>query len=142
MAKKRKSKINQIEHSEQARVIKYMLTHWPDIEYHVEPIANRYMLQRSKALGYRPYHPDIFIYEPRRGYAGFAIELKKFGTGIYKLSTIGSSKPLEVLGQERLQGQHKRLKNLEANGFLARFVVGYDEAIAALDWYLGKLKPN
>jgi hypothetical protein len=78
-----------------------------------------HMSQRIKAKksGYKKGFPDIFIYEPRAGYHGLAIELK-----------VGYNKAT----QEQLAW----IKNLTDKGYVACVCVGIDEALRIIEGYL------
>tara|TARA_X000001382_G_scaffold130858_1_gene127339 strand:+ start:10684 stop:11004 length:321 start_codon:yes stop_codon:yes gene_type:complete len=72
---------------------------------------------RMKATGYQAGFPDLFIYEPRNGYHGLAIELK-------------------VKGNYASDKQKKIIKTLNDKGYKAEICTGLDEAIDTIDNYL------
>tara|TARA_Y100001938_G_C8076020_1_gene426135 strand:+ start:800 stop:1135 length:336 start_codon:yes stop_codon:yes gene_type:complete len=78
-----------------------------------------HMSQRIKAKksGYKKGFPDIFIYEPRAGYHGLAIELK-----------VGYNKATKE--------QLAWIKNLTDKGYVASVCVGIDEALRIIEGYL------
>ena len=61
--------------------------------------------------------PDIWILEPRKGYHGLLLEIKREGA--------------------HLKEQEEILHQLKQKGYMAEFVVGFDNAKAILDFYLG-----
>ena len=73
--------------------------------------------------------PDLFIAEPRHGYAGLFIELKN--TQIYKAD--GSLRK-----NEHVEEQAAVLKALQERGYKAVFAVGFDEARDIIDMYLSE----
>ena len=73
--------------------------------------------------------PDIWIAEPRKSYKGLFLEVKKKDTIIYK-------KDGTIRADKHLQAQENILHILQQKGYLALFVVGYDNAIAILKYYL------
>lgn len=87
-------------------------------------------LQSSRAF------PDLFIYEPSRGFHGMALELKKDGTTI--ILKTGPRKGL-VSTDQHIQEQAKMINDLRHKGYYADFAVGFDEAVAKINWYFGKI---
>lgn len=73
--------------------------------------------------------PDIWILEPRKGYHGLLLEIKREGTKIYK-------KDGEMRKDNHLKEQEEILHQLKQKGYMAEFVVGFDNAKAILDFYL------
>lgn len=71
---------------------------------------------RMKKTGYKKGFPDVFIYEPRRGFHGLAIEIKKQG---------GQSTP----------EQRMWITDLDKRGYKALICKGIDECIKAIDEY-------
>jgi|TARA_R110002020_G_scaffold65554_1_gene173088 hypothetical protein len=74
--------------------------------------------------------PDIWILEPRKGYHGLLLEIKREGTRIYK-------KDGDMRKDAHLKEQEEILHQLKQKGYMAEFVVGFDNAKAILDFYLG-----
>ena len=74
--------------------------------------------------------PDIWILEPRKGYHGLLLEIKREGTKIYK-------KDGDIRKDAHLKEQEEILHQLKQKGYMAEFVVGFDNAKAILDFYLG-----
>ena len=72
---------------------------------------------KAKKSGYKKGFPDLFLYEPKGGYCGLAIELK---VGYNKATA-------EQLGW---------LKRLTDNGYLACVCNGLDKTIKIIDKYL------
>lgn len=72
--------------------------------------------------------PDLQIAEPRKGYAGLFIEIKRDGTRIKKRNGEWAS--------EHLEAQHEMCKQLEARGYCAAIAVGFDAAKKVIDEYL------
>lgn len=85
-------------------------------------------LQSSRA------YPDLFIAEPRGGYAGLFIELKAEKTVLYK-------KDGTLRKDEHVEEQAEMLEQLKRRGYAALFCVGYDHAQRAIDRYMA-LKVN
>lgn len=78
----------------------------------------RYHSQRMKAKrnGYVAGFPDVFIYEPKGGYFGLAIELK-------------------VKGNYPSQYQRKWIERLNERGYKAVVCTGFDDAKKVIDDY-------
>jgi hypothetical protein len=74
--------------------------------------------------------PDLWLLEPRKGYHACLLELKKEGTTIYK-------KNGELRKDKHLEEQEKILSKLQEKGYFAKFVVGFNDAKAVVDFYLG-----
>ncbi|WP_439946480.1 hypothetical protein [Streptomyces sp. BBFR109] len=85
--------------------------------------VNHKRLQSSRAW------PDLFIYEPRGGCQGLALELKREDVKIYKLDGTLRSDP-------HLREQAAMLGELAGRGYRAQFVCGFDAAVKAIDQYL------
>jgi len=74
--------------------------------------------------------PDLWLLEPRKGYHACLLELKKEGTIIYK-------KNGELRKDKHLKEQEAILSRLQEKGYFAKFVVGFNDAKAVVDFYLG-----
>lgn len=73
--------------------------------------------------------PDIVIYEPRKGYGGLFLELKRDGVRVFK-------KDGTLVADEHVREQAAMLKELEKRGFYASFAIGFVAAQKLIDWYL------
>ena len=88
------------------------------------------MARRHKALQSSRAFPDLFIIEPRHGFYGMFIELKRVDNKIYKLDgTLRKDKHLEE--------QMLMLERLQEKGFHTTFGEGYKDTIQKIDKYLG-----
>jgi|TARA_R110000851_G_scaffold149695_1_gene290335 hypothetical protein len=74
--------------------------------------------------------PDLMLFEARKGFNGMFLEIKREGTSIYKRNG-------EIKRDKHLKEQEEVLRRLTNKGFFAKFVVGYANAIALIDYYLG-----
>lgn len=83
-----------------------------------EGLRSRATGARLKKIGLRSGFPDYFIYEPRGGYHGLAIEMKR------KAKFIISEK------------QEAWINALKHRGYYASICNGADEAIKLTDYYL------
>ena len=79
--------------------------------------------------------PDLFIAEPRAGFHGLFIEVKKDGITIKK-------KDGNYVKDTHIREQALMLYTLGTHGYMATFGVGFDHCKQILDEYLGLPKPN
>ncbi len=86
-------------------------------------------LQSSRAW------PDLFLAEPRSGFHGLFIELKKEGTKLKKRDGHWISDP-------HIREQALMLHTLGTHGYFATFGVGFDHCKDIIDQYLALPKPN
>jgi hypothetical protein len=98
-----------------------------------------YLAQLHKSLQSSRSFPDLFIYEPRRGYHGLAIELKAEGTTI--ILSRGENRG-KLTSNEHIREQFFMLKALKEKGYYANFGIGYDSTIKLLQWYFGVSAPE
>lgn len=111
----------------------YIKDKYPDVIFTSEssgirvPMGQARQLKRMRSCSALP---DIWIMEPRRSYFGFFLEVKKEGTTIFK-------KNGDIRADEHLKAQYEILQKLQEKNYFAHFVVGYDSAIAMIDYYLG-----
>ena len=112
------------EQIEQEAVTKYMRTKWPNVLWSasvgglITTIGQRVKMHK---MGYNKGIPDILIFEPRKGYHGLYIELKKS-------EKYGAS----VLSKEQKQW----ISNLNSKGYLAMCCKGKHAAIQEIYKYL------
>jgi hypothetical protein len=117
---KTKSKNKQPEYELQKAVCRYLDIKYNKIFYNGSAGGMRTFMsvaKKMKATGYKSGFPDLFIYEPRNGYNGLAIELKVKGN-------YASPKQKEVL------------LLLNKAGYFAKVCTGFDEATELIDEYL------
>ena len=70
---------------------------------------------------------DLFIYEPRNGFSGLAIELKV---------VTPFKKNGELKKNEHLENQARIHKELEKRGYKVTFATGFDETMEVIKAYL------
>lgn len=90
-------------------------------------LSKRTAVMMSKMRSTRGF-PDMLIFEPRLGYVGLAIELKKEGTRLHKSNG--------EYATEHLKEQASVLAKLNARGWRAIFAVGFDAAKSEIEQYL------
>jgi hypothetical protein len=93
-----------------------------------------YKAKLQKAMNSGRAFPDMFFYEPRRGYHGMGLEIKKEGTTL--IVKRGPRKGHWVNDPHILE-QVMFLKELAKRGYYTNIVAGYDEAIKTINWYFG-----
>ncbi len=84
---------------------------------------------KAKKLRSSRAFPDLVIYEPRHGYHGLFLELKRDGEKIFK-------KDGSLVSNPHLEEQMSMLILLGERGYRADFAVGFDQAKRIIDWYL------
>ncbi len=116
--------VNYIEH--------YIQPKYPSMRMIVNPFSSlkmpAYLMARMKKLGFKRGQPDIMItYNNGRNY-GLAIELKKLGEKVFR-------KDGSLRKSQHLERQSNYLYDLERNGWVAEFAIGFDEARNLIDRY-------
>lgn len=77
---------------------------------------------------------DIFIAEPRNGYHGLFLEVKREGSGaILKSGAFSTDK--------KLQGEVAFLKRARDKGYKAEIGIGFEQCMKIINEYLG-IKPT
>jgi len=117
------------------RISNYMRTKYPDALFQFSigadvnlPIHIARKLHKINGKWSKGF-VDMFIYETNKKYCGFGVEIKADGKNPFKLNG-------ELRQNTHLQTQQAMHKLLEKKGYKAQFVVGYDEAITAIDKYM------
>ena len=114
-------------------ICKYIKLQYPSVIFTSESsgirlrIGQATLLKRMRSCAGLP---DIWILEPRKSYHACLLELKKEGTTIYK-------KDGDMRKDKHLQEQENILHRLKQKGYFAEFVVGFEQAKAVIDYYLG-----
>jgi len=123
VAKMKRAKNASPEFELQCEVVKWLELNYPDALFCASAGGMRTTMRtavKMKRAGYRKGFPDLFIYEPSRGYNGCAIELK-----IY---TGGKVSP----------EQKAWIKALNDRNFFAAVCRGYDDATTTIKHYFLK----
>lgn len=90
---------------------------------------------RIKRMNSSRAWPDLFLAEPRAGFHGLFIEIKKEGTRIKK-------KDGHYVADPHVREQALMLHTLGTHGYFATFGVGFDHCKDIIDEYLALPKPN
>lgn len=73
--------------------------------------------------------PDLLILEPKGGFNGLILEIKKEGAKVYK-------KDGGLYSNPHLKAQDETLSRLTVKGYYADFVIGFDQAKYVIDSYM------
>lgn len=121
------------------QIAQYIQLQYPNIVYRFDLAADIKMTigqaMRNKRLHPFRGYPDLFIaysihnHDENKLFNGLFLELKKEGVTIYK-------KDGAFRNDEHLLEQAKFLEKLRKFGYVAEFVVGFDQAKGIIDWYL------
>jgi len=114
-------------------ICKYLQLQYPKILFTSEQSGLRVSMYQAKQLKKTRSCaglPDIMIFEPRKNYYGLFLEVKRDGTRIYK-------KDGDLTADKHIREQEEILHQLKSKGYFAEFVVGFEEAKAIIDYYLG-----
>lgn len=132
-------KIQKHEESIQKQVCSYLRLQYAHVIFRSDYASglhltmNQARVHRSLQSG-RAF-PDLFIYEPSRGFHGMALELKKDGTTI--ILKTGARKG-RLTSDPHIQEQAQVINDLRHKGYYADFAVGFDDAVNKINWYFGK----
>lgn len=111
----------------------YLKLQYPAITFRTDFAAGIKMTMgqavKHKKLQSEDKYPDLFIAEPRGGYCGLFLEIKR---DVHELlNKNGSFKK-----SDHLDGQRAMLQKLNKKGYRARFAAGFDHAKQLIDQYL------
>jgi len=126
--------MNKSEEQTHIAICKYLKLQYPNVLFTSESSGIRLSIgqaKRLKAMRSCSGLPDIMIFEPRKSYYGLFLEVKREGTKIYK-------KDGDLRKDAHIQEQEEILHQLKQRGYLAEFVVGFEEAKSIIDYYFSK----
>jgi len=117
----------------QKAVCRFLELQYPNVLFLSDTIGNVKLTEmqasRNKQIQKNGFKcPDLIILEPRKGYAGLLIELKKEspfkkdGVTLYK--------------NDHLEAQQKSIDDLISKGYLAFFKWEFDDIKALINWYM------
>lgn len=84
---------------------------------------------KHKRLQSSDKYPDLFLAEPRGGYAGLYLELKRDQDEVY-------TKKGQYREDEHIKGQREMLQKLRDKGYMACFGLGFLDAKTIVDHYM------
>ena len=117
-------------------VCRYIQARYPSVIFTSDPsgmrvtIGLRVEIKKKRCQGYKI--PDLIIDEPRGGYHGLRMEIKRSPSELYDRN--GNYRKTE-----HIQEQAKAIDRLKELGYFAAFACGWDECIKVIDHYM-KLK--
>lgn len=120
----------------QAAVAQYVRVCYPDVIFNTDLSGIRLTMNqaiKAKLLRSSRSFPDMVFYEPRRGYCGLFLELKRQGEKVYK-------KDGTLLADTHIREQAEMMEKLKKRGYYADFAIGFTGAKEIIDWYLGERK--
>jgi hypothetical protein len=133
----RKKKRSNKEEKLQSRICKYMKLAYPGVLFDCDTAAGLNLGMKWNVLKklYRsePGFPDFTIYAKTNERCGLKLELKKAGSDIYK-------KDGGLRKDEHLEQQYSVQQKLIAQGWDARFCIGFDQAKELIDAHMAKHK--
>ena len=116
-----------------AMVCQYIRTQYTNVIFNSDMAGVKLTIgqaKRSAKLRSSKGFPDIVIYEPRGGFHGLFLELKRDGVRIY--NRYGEP------ATEHIKEQHKILCKLDSLNYAAYFACGFDQAKQIIDEYLSE----
>lgn len=123
--------MRQLERSLHIQVCDYIRLRYPQVIFRTDVADLKLTMAQAARLkrmqGGRRAYPDLFLAEPRGGYAGLFIELK--ATDIYK-------KDGNLKANPHVAEQAKMLSALTQRGYRAVFTVGFEQAREVIDKYM------
>ena len=122
------------EQQEHIKICEYIKNTYPSVIFTSESSGIRLTINQARTIKKMRSNsglPDLMIFEPRKGYNGLFLEIKKEGTTIYK-------KDGDFRADEHIAKQKQVLINLRNRGYFAEFVVGFQDAKPILDFYFSK----
>lgn len=131
---KDKNKEPASERSLHTKVAKYLKKEYPDV-YFITDLMGEFFTkgQRKKITAQRCEMKvlDLTILEPNGFNTGLVMELKK--STEHPMKKDGNLKK-----DDHLEDQAKSLLHLRARGYYADFVVGYEDCVSCIDWYMNR----
>lgn len=122
----------------QKQVVDYIKLKYPEAQFRSDLGGIRLtpgLRARAARLQAGRAWPDLFIAEPRSGFHGLFIEIKREGTRVRK-------KDGNFVADPHIREQALMLHTLATRGYLTCFGVGFDHIIEIIDEYMGLKKPN
>ena len=110
---------------------RYIKAQYPNVLFHYDMAGyalSKAAAGKNKEIQKRRGFPDFQILEPRGGFHGLFLEIKKEGVRIFDKN----KQPAD----EHIKEQKLWLDNLQLRGYDAKFVLGFDMAKTMVDDYL------
>jgi hypothetical protein len=113
------------------QICEYIRLRYPNAIFTSESSGIRvsmYQAKKLKKMRSCAGLPDILILEPRKNRYGLFLEVKKDDVIIYK-------KDGDLVSNEHIEEQEEIIHRLNQRGYLASFVIGFDDAKSLIDYY-------
>lgn len=114
------------------QICTYLAMQYKDVIFRTDAAGIRLTIgqaKQMKCLQSPGAYPDLFIAEPRNGYHGLYLEIKKDRGTIY-------NKKGELRASMHIQDQKGMIERLRGKGYRANFACGFNEAKEIIDKYL------
>lgn len=129
----------QSEEAIHGQVCDYIRLQYPEVIFRSDHEAGRKRHPaeqgKIKRLNSSRAWPDLFLPEPRSGFHGLFVEIKRDGVRIKKADG-------NYVKDDHLREQALMLHTLGTHGYFATFGVGFDHCKQIIDEYLKLPKPN
>lgn len=116
----------------QIEVCEFLQDNYPSVVFHSDLSAGAALsigqAVMNKRLQFSNGMPDLYILEPRNGFSGLMLELKREGFKLMKKDASWSD--------ERVEKQSIILAFLRSKGYRAEFAIGLAEAKRIINLYL------
>ncbi len=132
--RKRTSTNKKSEEDAHATVCKYINIKYPDVIFTSDASGLRLTMglrKRFSRLKSETGIPDLLIFEPRGGYCGLLLEIKKADD-----NTVFSKRTGNLLNGKHVLEQAKMLDRLKNKGYATYFAIGSKKAIDIVDEYM------
>lgn len=126
-----KAKLKHTEAQEHSMLCRWLKIQYPKIMFNTDMSGIRLSMNmaiKAKSLRSNNGFPDLFIIEPRNGFAGLFIELKRTGEKLLKKNYEYASPHLKEQAEVHDQ--------LRCRGFKCMFAIGFEEAQMIIENYL------
>jgi hypothetical protein len=120
----------------QSQVCNYLRMVYPDVDFLSDASGLRLpigLASKFSKLKSRRGIPDLIILEPRGGFCGLLLELKRAND-----DSVFSKKDGKLLNNKHVREQAKMLDDLMHKGSASYFAIGYDMARQIIDKYMEK----
>lgn len=137
-------KQNTSEYDIQVSIIDYLIDKYPGVLFRSDIVGVRLpiglsmkvkkLMRGSNKEIKKIAYPDLFIAEPKGGWCGLYIELKR---KIKNYSKNNNLLDIEIkLNDPHIEDQFLTLRRLKENGYCSEFSAGKANTIHLIDWYL------
>lgn len=120
----------------QTQVAKYVKVQYPDVIFNSDIASGMklpiWIAVLAKSMRSERAQPDMIFLEPKGGYHGLCIEIKKDASQVYK-------KNGEIKGgksAKHIKEQEAVLQRLREKGYKAEFGLGFDDCKKIIDNYM------